>query len=457
MRRLIRYIEVLRSKYNSAGLNRSLAAVKLLALLLIISSCDYRAERTERESPIAEEVLTEQPTADSDSYAYRVFLENSGSMDGYVRGTTAFEDDIYKLLVDISYLADTVQVNYINSKVIPFSSGIQNFVSKLEPASFQQRGGNRSSSNLNQVFRQVLQAADTRQVSVLISDCIFSAEGGNTEEKLNNQKISIYNTFRSQLQQHPFATLIIKMSSTFNGSYYNKNDQPVALNIQRPYYIWLTGPQEALATFKSQVSLQQLGGFENTYWLTAGQEASEPFFTVLSNYHKTGNFRTDRRYSGNGYVHGIQNATPAGRGSDEDQFGFSIAVDMSGLPVDEDYLTNVDNYTVTGSYQLESIEPLDKISDMNTRDLAVVEKKATHVLTFMAAENTFADLTVSIKKQTPAWVMATQTDDDLNIKSDSAQQTKTFGFGYLVAGVEEAYQSVSQQNTYFTLDISVKK
>lgn len=436
--------------------NSLLLLITFCTIAMVFASCDYRAGRNEREETGEK---TKQPTRQpANDYTYKIFLENSGSMDGYVRGVTAFEDDLYKLLVDISYLADTVQVNYINTRIIPYESGIQPFINSLEPEAFRQRGGNRSNSNLHQIFQKVLEETGGSEVSLLISDYIFSIGSGDTEKKLNNQKISIYNTFRRKLQQEPFATLIIKLSSEFNGNYYDKNDRPVTLDgVQRPYYVWLMGKEEAIEQFKNKIGFRNLQGFQHTYMLTASSEVQKPFYTVLNNFHKIGNFRADRDYSGGDYVHGIRNVEAANRGAEEGQFGFSIAVDMSGIPVDRDYLINTDNYRVNESYRLENVQPIAETNQMNARDLNIIEGKATHILTFMANGKSYADLTVALKKQTPAWVKATQTNDDTNIKNDSTQQDKTFGFGYLVEGVEEAYQNISGQDAYFSIEVSVKK
>lgn len=433
----------------------------LFSASFLLSSCDYRSDR-KAESETATDVKANTDTTNpspqrSSTYNYAVFLENSGSMDGYVRGTTAFEDDIYKLLVDISYLADTVRVNYVNSQIIPYNLGIQKFINNMEPASFQQRGGNRSSSNINQVLQRVLQETQEGQVNVLISDFIFSIGGGDTEEKLNNQRISIYSTFRKQLQQNPFATLIIKMKSEFNGSYYDKTDRPIALNgVERPYYIWLTGEPAAINNFSQQIDLNQLEGFEYTYLMLPQTADVTPYYTVLNNYQRKGTFRADRQHSGADYVRGISNVEPSNRGEAAGTFGFSIAANLSRLPVGEDYLTDVQNYQLPDAYTLESVEPAGEVENMNARDKAMLEK-ATHIMTVSTTGKAYPDLRIALKKQTPAWVADTQTNDDSKIKTDEAQLDKTFGFGYLVGGVEDAYRSVNKQDEYFAIEVSVKK
>jgi len=83
------------------------------------------------------------PPAVSDSAVVNVYIENSGSMDGYVKGVTEFEQAVYSYLRDIelSDLCSTMNLNYINSKVLRQPGDLQGFIEKLEPSSFRQRGG----------------------------------------------------------------------------------------------------------------------------------------------------------------------------------------------------------------------------------------------------------------------------------------------------------------------------
>ena len=104
------------------------------------SSAKVAADATLSSAPAQEAAVDEIPKS---TYATSVYLENSGSMDGYVRGNTQFEDAIYRMLVDLNYWADTLSLNYINSQPIPYRQDVSQFISDLEPQEFQQRGGNR--------------------------------------------------------------------------------------------------------------------------------------------------------------------------------------------------------------------------------------------------------------------------------------------------------------------------
>ncbi|MEM6842600.1 MAG: hypothetical protein AAF632_10280 [Bacteroidota bacterium] len=439
----------------------NLAYYFALIFLISTTACSYDRERQGSNRPPEKETTPIEVTSGEKkpaaSYTTKVYLENSGSMDGYVQGNTQFEDAIYRMLVDLDYWADTLALHYINSRTIPYRQDVAQFISDLEPQEFQQRGGNRGNSDLNEVLQQVANQATLGQISVLISDFIFSVKGNNTEELLNNQKISLYNTFRQQLSQSPFSTLIIKLSSAFTGSYYDKNDRPLTLNrIARPYYIWLMGPSEAVQSLRQQIDFARLEGYQTSYLLSGGEGSPSPFYTVLSNTLNTGSFRADREYSGSDYVRGIENVE-AGRRDGKQQFSLAVAVDLTSVVAEERYAANPKNYSVVG-YQLDSIIGIKQLGRLHPRDEALVDGKVSHVMVLTSEQSNPPDLSISLLKQTPAWVVNTSATDDAQIRLSETQQSQTFGLQYLIEGVEEAYAQVfDNQDDYFTLTVSVKK
>jgi hypothetical protein len=431
-------------------------------LLLGTAACSYTQERGKEPTTADAPVASDSKNAPETLPAFAVYLENSGSMDGYVRGVTPFEDDVYQLLVDLGYAADTLALFYINSQPIPYSASTERFISKLEPAEFKQRGGNRSNSDLNQIFNTLLAQTAEQRATLLISDFILSLGQGNTEDLLNNQRISLYNTFRQQLEAQPLGTYIVKMRSDFTGNYYTKDDRPVYLTgVRRPYYLWFTGPAATIRALPTLAKVAQLPGFANSYTLlpTDNDDAPPPFYTVLNNTFKQGSFRTDRTASGRtgtgqNYVRGIEKVQASRRGEPSGTFAFSVAVDLSGVTADASYLADPDSYAVEG-YRLDTILALDAVNMLHPRDRALAEGVATHVLAFSTTKRAYPDLRVTLQRKTPAWVAQTSTTDDTTIKTNEAAHDQTFGLRYLVAGVEEAYRNVYGQAPYFTLTVSV--
>lgn len=100
--------------------------------------------RTENKKIESSEILSAQKmdsTLSPSTKYFNVYLENSGSMNGYVKGNTGFEQSIYYYLTQIenSEVADSVNLYYINSKVIPQGNDIETFIHHVEPADFQKK------------------------------------------------------------------------------------------------------------------------------------------------------------------------------------------------------------------------------------------------------------------------------------------------------------------------------
>src|SRR5690606_26518809 len=89
-----------------------------------------------------------------------IFLENSGSMDGYVRGITDYEAALADLVVEIQhhYGEDNLSIYFVNTDVYPvkMDSNISDFFSSLEPKKGPYVIGDQSVSELNEIFRMIV-------------------------------------------------------------------------------------------------------------------------------------------------------------------------------------------------------------------------------------------------------------------------------------------------------------
>ncbi|MDR1023227.1 MAG: hypothetical protein LBL94_08165 [Prevotellaceae bacterium] len=96
----------------------------ILAVLLLCS-CGGQSGRKhgEQSSPQSDAATATVPVAAATlpKPTVNVYMENSGSMDGYVKGVTMFEQAVYSYLSDIkiSDFTNTLNLFYINSKIIP--------------------------------------------------------------------------------------------------------------------------------------------------------------------------------------------------------------------------------------------------------------------------------------------------------------------------------------------------
>ncbi|MGL5889438.1 MAG: hypothetical protein ACRC3B_06110, partial [Bacteroidia bacterium] len=194
-------------------------------------------------------------------FGVNVYLENSASIEGYVKGTTQFENALYALLSDLkhSQFCTDLNLSYINSQV---TGQVQNagdkeldeFIRKLEPEDFRKRGGNRTASDISSVMETALNSVDETHAALLITDAVFSPGKKNPDaaEYLTNQKVRLKGMFQSRLmqQKRPVSVLFLRLESEFTGTYYDRyNDKHELKACIRPYY---------LVFIASPVQMQQL-------------------------------------------------------------------------------------------------------------------------------------------------------------------------------------------------------
>jgi len=372
-----------------------------------------------------------------------------------VKGNTGFDADVTKLLVlSKNYVGqDNLHINFINSKVYPSNEiDIINFSQKLEPGAvaYSVGGKDRRVSDLNKIFRTILDSTYKGKVSVFISDCIYSlGKGGDTEGKLNIQKNLTMDAFLSRLKAVDISTICLKMTSQFTGKYYDYRDAGVSISLPRPYYIWFLGASKDIDEFYHYLLRSSFEEYKNSFVMTYTAQQSIPFFTILKQTNLVGSFNADR--SNRDYVHQIEDISYK-----DGNFQFSLAVDLSKMTVDTSYLLDTRNYLLTEGFVLEKVEKIDR-NKLERRDRTTVEKSsATHLFTISSKQaNAIRDLNIGLSKQLPAWVASTSCTDDVDIKATS---DKTFGFLKLAEGIYQAYITHNKvQGSFFNITVNFKK
>ena len=163
-----------------------------------------------------------------------VYLENSGSMNGYVdNGKTEFQQTVFNYLTDIniSGIPSELNLNYINSQIIPKGSVIDDFINKLSPRSFSRAPGNKATTDISDILKTILSKTDPNIVSIFISDCIFSpGKNNNPKPYLVNQQVGIKQSVADYIAEYGHLGMTVyQIYSQFNGRYYDYN------NASRPY------------------------------------------------------------------------------------------------------------------------------------------------------------------------------------------------------------------------------
>lgn len=71
----------------------------------------------------------------------------------------------------------------------------------------------------------------------------------NADEYIVAQQIGIKNHIVEKLAKNPnFSIVVMRLTSQFNGIYYNKFDDRQPINNDRPFFMWLMGDKSFLNT-----------------------------------------------------------------------------------------------------------------------------------------------------------------------------------------------------------------
>ncbi len=435
-------------------------------ITLLLAGCG-KNQRREKVNNIAETVdnNSTQVTTTPIKPNINVYIENSGSMDGYVNGNTEFKGAIRDLLVLLKHYygeGEKIKVHFINNgiRATNTQADLATFATNINQL-WRVQGENTSSSNLNNVFKMILDKTDKETISILFSDCIYSISGRDAEGLLSDEKSLTKDAFLSRWRQDSLklATTIVKMNSKFNGTYYDKDNRNTPLNGKiRPYYICVIGNNDVMLDFNSKIPLEKdkIEGFDNKYVISTGA-ADKLYYSVLISTDNVGRFKAIRGASVKEYVHGIEDIDMKSRGRDEsvgNKFTFAVAVDLNNILAEEDYLLSHENYTYAdNNFHIKEIKRVDK-NNINASDwVRISSANPTHIIVLEATGTAISDVKVSLKKQMPQWIEQTNIIDDKNIKNNL---DKTFGIKYLIEGIAEAYQIIyPDDKNFFEFEIKI--
>lgn len=376
-----------------------------------------------------------------------VYLENSGSMDGYVKGNTGFEQSIYAYLTElqISKIVDSLNLNYVNSRIIPLGNDVEKFIHNIEPIDFRKHGGNLGTSDIAIVLDSVLSRHKKNDVSIFISDCIVSpgSKYASSPQSLDNylleQRTKTKKSFVQSLEQAKgdLAVVICQLTSLFDGRFYNKFDRPTYYKGNRPFYVWLIGSTAHIKQLLDKVTLETLKGngaeLENVYTLLASAKKID--YGVLLT-PRLGRFDLDKANPKTT----IRNIKKENKGQQGGTFMFSVGANLNQLPLDKSYVLNKANYEV------------------NNKDyvLSVKEQKGgrfSHVFGLSSQIVSRGNITITLKNKFPQWVEE-KTDflgDDLE---KDGTTDKTYGLKYLIEGVYDAFTSRQKDYAEFKITIN---
>jgi hypothetical protein len=370
------------------------------------------------------EISAEQEVVPSSQVSpkLKVYLENSGSMNGYMCAGSQLKDALFDYVSDLNACTDTTELYYINSKIIPCKSDLDQYIKHLDPQTFHKAGGNMASTDIGSMFKVILKELDKQDVAIFVSDCILDLPAVNAQKFLTNCQIEIKNAITNGRKSIPnLGVEIIKMSSDFEGRYFYPDGKIESLSgVKRPYYIWILGDATQLSKLNRAVPINDLKkyGLEGIASFTSMQ----PLQFELKNRNLTSTVITP-----------VKGDYPA-----------TILVDFSNTLLPNDVTEKTTNYTFNN--QQITVDGIYPIADKNS--------KYTHFIQFTIPKSAkiIEDHLVMNKPQNlPAWVEVSNDETGADIKSHLSQTT---GIKSLITGVADAYKN---ENIITSLKFSIKR
>lgn len=380
-----------------------------IIIIAVISTCigvGHKIKLTWDAVPAPKEI--------KDSIELKVYVENSGSMDAYMCAGSNLKDAVFDYVSDLKRLTTSCSLYYINSKVIPFTGDLNTYIKNLTPQSFAKAGGNRTNTDLRQIFDTIVKANGKQTVSVFISDCILDIPQ-NAIDFLGNYQISIKNTFNEALAENPeLGVEIIKLDSKFNGFWFCGHNRDFLKDVKRPYYIWVIGNQRYLAEFNQKVPVENIiGGIKEYSAYAAPQKI--PFDMSKSTYVTN--------HSG--------------------KINVELLVNLRGSLQSSNLYKNIAQY--------KSANP-QQVAVASVEEIIAADSPYSHVITLeISNPETLKSETVSFSYPYLAtWVSNSDDTTGQNVKENL---DKTTGLMALIKGVAEAYKN---STTYGSVSFELK-
>lgn len=377
----------------------------IFAAALFLSSCGKKIEiKWDRSNVAIEESRPE----------LNVYIENSGSMDGYMCEGSEFKDAVYDYVSSLSSYSSSTKLNYINSNIIPFNGSVRNFIWSLTPATFAKVPGSHNNTELSVMLDNIIKGMGRNTISLFVSDCILDVPQGNADDFFRITQTDIKNTILSKVaRDNDFAVEIIQLKSKFAGNYYGTDGKTLLNGAKRPYYIWILGDKNKIAYLNSVARLNKIQhGYEHCVSCTTPTEVG---FDIFNEFSKTDTRNTDKgrkieiNEGNNGYT-------------------FLIKANL--------YPTLMDDKTISDISSYKTINPTVKVINAES----IGDRQYPHLITLSVSSNikSVGEM-ISISNNTlPQWVIAANDDSGKDIKHHLSQ---TSGIKYIIGGVCDAYSN----------------
>lgn len=381
-----------------------------------------------------------------------VYFERSGSMTPY--DNTSCGGQLKRAVNDLINFfpskdkAGNVTIKIVNDNIYPYSGTIDSFLQDRDIYASTANVGNAKYTDFGLIFNKILSAQGSNNVSVLVTDLIYSPE--NTADVSTNKIFNEENALATSVfKSHKGKSVIVhQLMGDYNGYYYPYNNKPFRYSGRRPFYILVIADSkviDAMAASPEYASFLNIKGETNSYRFNQTQTGIS--FNVISDWESNlGRFRPS--HSDAGELTNCENDRNTGT------FSFTIAANLKALNKPESFLTDASNYRVNSQngFKITSVKAITP-SIVTGNNKAELERN-THLITVSGKFNTPRDeISITLPNEFPKWISQSTSADDTTPAGNFANTT--FGLEHFLQGIYNAFSA--ETSNYATITIKLKK
>ena len=379
-----------------------------------------------------------------------VYLETSGSMNGYVNGgTSIFQQVVKEYLSGINNagFASAVNYYYVNNQITPRGNDLAQYITNLRPSSFASHGSG-ATTDIGAIFKSILGRMDNNTISIFISDCIISpGRGVDTEAYARGQMTDVRDAVVKYINDFgDLACMVYQFDSGFKGNYFDYENTRHAVDMQRPFYIWVFGH-----TFHLH-NLKLVHVPDRDFRVAPIRNQWMVFNTPLSE------LQDDNRY-GVLLPTGVNNGKYSRKGgtvvsniqrfNDSYRFSFGANMQKAQLLMGDDFIEDTDNYV-----HIVNKATKEKFYGVIEKDYA--SKSPFTEIFRVDSPNPFqrGKFTLAFIPSIPKWAVECTDRDDRSF--DGSNNNKTYGLENIFLGIFSGYNSGAHDNILAQFDFEIK-
>ncbi|MBR4829683.1 MAG: hypothetical protein IKZ92_07775 [Muribaculaceae bacterium] len=388
-----------------------------------------------------------RPYGGVEDLSLTVYFERSGSMVPYdQRGGGGQLKKAVNDLINHFPAGSKVDINIVNDGIYPYQHSVDEFLKDRDIYQSTAGVGDAAFTDFQLIFNKILEAQRPGNVSVLVSDLIYSPKDthGVSLDKIFNEENSL--ATRVFAKYNGKSVVVQQFMGDYSGKYYPYNGEPFNYSGKRPFYLVIIADNDVmdqLAQDKRYTGVLDAAGVRNSYRFNQGKTEVE--CRVLPEWKdNAGRFRVK-------HGDGIE-LTKCDGDRQTGKLCFSMAANLGSLMKDDALLTNVANYDVQSvdGYTL-TVQPIDQ-SMLTTNNKDYLEGM-THILTLLGDFKSPRDeIHISLRNELPEWVRQSSCDNDTQPGGSFA--TTTLGLEQLLGGMFDAMKGGS---SFFDVTIQLQR